>query len=800
MKDTQPGKKKFRKPSFLASIIVMLLIFGGASVYLVVKMSGNDPSATTQEQRPNPYAVAETEELISRSRGHLAGETITDTTATPPVSATMLPYSDYVQKVSNPANRAAGVAVVNSNYDTTAVPLTETAPTGESATTTYITKYLPEQTETLLSIYAKASIPVETVTAQNSVTMYGTNDIDSTAVKPSKTGGGYSPTTMYIILAAIVFAAGYLTYRNMKKLNETYDKDQPKKKTGRNDKTVAVKSGRSANGLYTVHLPNTPGSVTFADVAGADEAKEELEEVVSYLRNPDKFHAMGAKASKGVLLAGPPGTGKTLLAKAVAGEAGVPFYATSGADFVEMYVGVGAKRVREIFRAAEKHPEGAIIFIDEVDAVGRARKSGDNGSNQEQENTLNALLVELDGFTKRKVVLIAATNREDLLDKALTRPGRLDRKVIVPSPDRRGRELILRVHAQDKPLADEVDLASVALRTPGMSGAELAQVVNEACLIAVRDDRTTVSQLDFDHAVATVVMGKARTSAVVTEFDRTVTAWHEAGHTVSALVLPDADDPVSVTIVPRGPAGGFTWMSGNDDSFLTRRKAYAQLIVAMSGRAAEELLMDGEFTSGPHGDLQSATQTALAMVTHYGMTQHGLMVKSDGLLSTGSHVTDSTVIAVEELLAEALTQARTILATYHELFHAIVAELLREDTLKQSDLQRLKTAHTGADIIVPSHIPDVVLNGTAADTPAAPSGTIAKPVFTPAAHTAPTTVHRLPARTFAPEEETATPMTVTESGKLFSRTVAEKAGKFFARTFGSRKQKQQEKAVGTAEQ
>lgn len=798
MNEKQPKNRFFQTPLSYIFLAIILLIVATASVYVTVQMSKNDPS-NIPAATVDPTSVAETETLIARSRGHLAGETIVDDDAVPPVEATMIPYSEYVQKIADPANKNAGTAVVNSNYDITAVPLTTA---DKPSPTTYIAKYLPEQTDELLGAYAKANIPVETVTVQNSTTMYGANNIDS-AAKPLNKDKGYNPTTAYMVLFALGLIAAYLTWRNMKKMNETVS--EPRQKNSKNDKGALVKAGRSANGSYTVHLPDTPGSVTFADVAGADEAKEELEEVVAYLKNPDKFHAMGAKASKGILLAGPPGTGKTLLAKAVAGEAGVPFYATSGADFVEMYVGVGAKRVREIFRAAEKHPEGAIIFIDEVDAVGRARKGGENGSNQEQENTLNALLVELDGFTKRKVVLIAATNREDLLDKALTRPGRLDRKVIVPTPDRRARELILRVHAQDKPLSEEVDLTSVALRTPGMSGAELAQVVNEACLIAVRDDREIVYQMDFDHAVATVVMGKARTSAIVTEFDRTVTAWHEAGHTVSALVLPDADDPVSVTIVPRGPAGGFTWMSGNDDSFLTRRKAYAQLIVAMSGRAAEEMLMDGEFTSGPHGDLQSATQTALAMVTHYGMTHHGLMVKSDGLLSTGSNVTDSTVVAVEELLAEALTQARSILHTYSELFNAIVAELLVEDTLKQDDLQRLKDAHTGAETIVPSCIPEVVL-AESADIPV--TGT-RKPVSSQQKPTPlPLTVERqtptgnfAPARTQTPPQPHSNNVSyyTEDEEKTVPRILLERSSRMINKIFASKKRRQGEQVAKATE-
>lgn len=430
----------------------------------------------------------------------------------------------------------------------------------------------------------------------------------------------------------------------------------------------------------------------FTDVAGCDEAIEDMYELVEYLKDPHKFAAVGAKPPHGALLVGPPGTGKTLIARAVAGEAGVPFYAAAGSDFVEMYVGVGAKRIRELFSKARKHEEGAIIFIDEIDAVARSRASGNStASNTEAENTLNALLVEMDGFTQSKVIVLAATNRDDMLDKAILRPGRLERKIHVGLPDRLGREKILAIYTQNRPIADTVDLTLIARRTPGMSGADLAQLVNEACLVAARDGRDLVDDNDFDAAVATVAMGKARTSAIVTEHDRLVTAWHEAGHTVSAMVLPDADPPVSVSIIPRGPAGGVTWMAQGDDLFLTRKRAFARLVVAMSGRAAEEIYLEGEFTSGPHGDLTAATETALAMVTKYGMTDAGLMIKSDGLLSTGSKVTDETIVAVENLLAEALETARETLAAHKDLLESIVEGLLDKDTLVLSDLNSLES-------------------------------------------------------------------------------------------------------------
>lgn len=426
----------------------------------------------------------------------------------------------------------------------------------------------------------------------------------------------------------------------------------------------------------------------FADVAGCDEAVEDLREIVDFLKQPEIFQKVKAEIPRGAILAGPPGTGKTLLARAVAGEAGVPFYAVSGSDFTERYVGVGAQRVRSLFKKARKHKEGAIIFIDEVDAVGRARGSTVN-AHPEQENTLNALLVEMDGFHQDKIIILAASNRVDMLDPALRRPGRLERQVEVPLPDRRGRERILAIHAKSRPIGPDVDYSHLARRTPGMSGAELARIINEACIHAARAGRNVVSAFDFDQAIETVALGKARHSALVTERDRTITAWHEAGHAVSALLCPDSDPPVSVSIIPRGPAGGVTWTSKGDDIFLTRRQAHGRLLVAMSGRAAEEILLNGEFTSGPHGDLTSATALALAMVTQYGMTDAGLMVRNDNILATGGQVAADTVAAVEELLSKSLDEARKLLRDNHALLQKVAEELLDRDTLTGTDLAEL---------------------------------------------------------------------------------------------------------------
>ena len=434
-------------------------------------------------------------------------------------------------------------------------------------------------------------------------------------------------------------------------------------------------------------LPEPP-SARFTDVVGCDEAVEELSEIVSFLHDATHFDAAGAKMPRGFLLVGPPGTGKTLLARAVAGEAGVPFYSAAGSDFSEMFVGVGAARVRDLFAKAKK--TGGIVFLDEIDSVGRARNGSapGGGANDERESTLNALLVEMDGFSKEtNVVIVAATNRPDILDPALTRAGRFDRQVIVAPPDRRGRTRLLDLYAQDRTMGPDVDFVALARRTPGLTGADICNLVNQAALEAARGKRGVIHSSDFDEALATVMMGRARKSAVVTDQDREITAWHEAGHTVAALVLPDANDPVQVTIVPRGPAGGVTWMGGDDNSFMTRSRARAQLIVALGGRAAEEILLDGDFTQGASGDLQSATGLATQMVTKWGMSSMGLVAMDTDRIMFGG-MGDKVLAEVDGMLQEALAGARNLLAEHRDLFDAVVRELLDEDTV---DIDRLKS-------------------------------------------------------------------------------------------------------------
>ncbi|HET9444525.1 MAG TPA: AAA family ATPase, partial [Acidimicrobiales bacterium] len=338
---------------------------------------------------------------------------------------------------------------------------------------------------------------------------------------------------------------------------------------------MGLRLGMSKSKSKPAEVPDT----RFTDVAGVDEAVTELKEVVEYLHTPERFAIAGARVPRGFLLVGPPGTGKTLLARAVAGEAGVPFFSLAGSDFVETYVGVGASRVRQIFATARKVAP-AIVFIDELDAVGKARSTTSvGGGTEERENTLNQLLVEMDGFSHSGLIVLAATNRADILDSALTRPGRFDRHVVVPAPDRTGREKILRLYAKDRNLAPDVDLEGLARRTPGLTGADLAGLVNEAALEAARRGSDLITEVDIQSALATSVLGRERKSAVITDRDRKITAWHESGHAVAALALPHANDPVSVTIIPRGPAGGVTWMGGNDNHFTTRSEAEDSLVV-----------------------------------------------------------------------------------------------------------------------------------------------------------------------------------------------------------------------------
>ncbi|WP_224387798.1 ATP-dependent zinc metalloprotease FtsH [Pseudonocardia sp. ICBG1293] len=441
---------------------------------------------------------------------------------------------------------------------------------------------------------------------------------------------------------------------------------------------------------------------TFADVAGADEAVEELYEIKDFLQNPGRYQALGAKIPKGVLLYGPPGTGKTLLARAVAGEAGVPFYTISGSDFVEMFVGVGASRVRDLFEQAKQNAP-CIIFVDEIDAVGRQRGAGLGGGHDEREQTLNQLLVEMDGFDARGgIILIAATNRPDILDPALLRPGRFDRQIPVGAPDLAGRRAILSVHSKGKPFADDVDLESLAKRTVGMSGADLANVINEAALLTAREHGTLINGAALEESVDRVVGGPKRKSKIVSEREKKITAYHEGGHALAAWAMPDLEPVYKLTILPRGRTGGHALVVPEDDKgLMTRAEMIARLVFAMGGRSAEELVFH-EPTTGASSDIDQATKIARAMVTEYGMSAKLGAVRygreqGDPFLgrSMGNQADYSLEIAheideeVRKLIEAAHTEAWEILNTYRDVLDDLVLELLDKETLNRKDLERI---------------------------------------------------------------------------------------------------------------
>ena len=442
--------------------------------------------------------------------------------------------------------------------------------------------------------------------------------------------------------------------------------------------------------------------VSFKDVAGAEEAKQELEEVVEFLKDPGKFTTIGAKIPKGVLLAGPPGTGKTLLAKAVAGEAGVPFFTISGSDFVEMFVGVGASRVRDLFTQAKKNAP-CIIFIDEIDAVGRQRGAGLGGGHDEREQTLNQLLVEMDGFGANEgIITIAATNRPDILDPALLRPGRFDRQVIVGRPDLRGREAILKVHARNKPLADDVDLKIIAKKTPGFTGADLSNLLNEAALLAARLNKKVITMAEVEEASEKVSMGPERRSHIVSDKDRKLTAYHESGHAIVAHLLPHADPVHKVTIIPRGAAGGYTMMLPTEEqNYKTKSQLLADIRVALGGRIAEALILD-EISTGASGDLQSVTNTARAMVTRWGMSDElGPIVFGEQQeqiflgKNLGHERNYSEEIAakidseIHRIVEEAYKDVTKLLSDNEKFLHDMANALLEEETIDAKAVDNL---------------------------------------------------------------------------------------------------------------
>jgi cell division protease FtsH len=438
--------------------------------------------------------------------------------------------------------------------------------------------------------------------------------------------------------------------------------------------------------------------VTFADVAGAEEEKEELWEIVDFLRNPQKYTALGARIPKGVLLVGPPGTGKTLLAKAVAGEAGVQFLSISGSDFVELYVGVGASRVRDLFEQAKKLAP-AIIFIDEIDAVGRQRGAGLGGGHDEREQTLNQLLVEMDGFTSNEgVIVIAATNRADILDNALLRPGRFDRQVFVAPPDIRGREEILKVHARGKMLAEDVDLSSIAKGTPGFTGADLENLLNEAALLSARRRKPFISKTEIEDAILKVMAGPEKKSRVVTEKERRLTAYHEAGHAVVAHFLEHADPVHHITIIPHGAAGGMTvYRPVEDKSFNSKSDMFERIITALGGRISEKIMLD-DISTGASNDIQQASAIARAMVTKYGMSDRLGPISYDSSSNsifigrdfqhTKSYSEETAALIDEEvkrIFDEASARCEEILSAHRNIIESVAGYLLEHETMDGKD-------------------------------------------------------------------------------------------------------------------
>ncbi len=477
--------------------------------------------------------------------------------------------------------------------------------------------------------------------------------------------------------------------------------------------------------LITKDMPKT----TFTDVAGCEEAIEELGEIKEFLQEPAKFQAVGAKIPKGVLLYGPPGTGKTLLARAVAGEAGVPFYSISGSDFVEMFVGVGASRVRDLFEQAKENAP-AIVFIDEIDAVGRHRGAGMGGGHDEREQTLNQLLVEMDGFDVRGgVILIAATNRPDVLDPALLRPGRFDRQVQVDAPDLNGRHMILKVHSRGKPMASDIDLLSVARRTPGFTGADLANVLNEAALLTARQNQKLIGNESLDEAIDRVIAGPQRNSRLMSEKEKLVTAYHEGGHALVAAALPGSDPVHKVTILPRGRALGYTMVLPDEDKYSqTRGELLDKLAYMMGGRAAEEMVFHDP-TTGAGNDIEKATNLARAMVTQYGMTERLGAIRlgeanSEPFLGrdighTRNYSEDVAAVVDQEtkkLLAAAHQEAFDILEENRDVLDNLVLELLDQETLDKEEVARIfeplrrrsnRPAWTGSPDRSPSAIPPI---------------------------------------------------------------------------------------------
>ncbi|MBI5839551.1 MAG: ATP-dependent zinc metalloprotease FtsH [Chloroflexi bacterium] len=500
-------------------------------------------------------------------------------------------------------------------------------------------------------------------------------------VKPPSVWGGVLSSALYIL--PVLFMAGVLWFIF---------------RQAQGSNNAAMSFGKSRARMFSGEHP----TVTFSDVAGVEEPKVELAEVVEFLKEPQKFIQLGARIPKGVLLVGPPGTGKTLLAKAVSGEAGVPFFSISGSEFVEMFVGVGASRVRDLFDQAKRHSP-CIVFVDEIDAVGRQRGAGLGGSHDEREQTLNQMLVEMDGFdTDTNVIIIAATNRPDILDPALLRPGRFDRRVTLDRPDMKGREAILRVHVKGKPLDPQVDLGTLARGTPGFVGADLENMVNEGAILAARRNKKSIGQTDLEEAIERVVMGPERKSRLISDEEKRIIAYHEAGHAVVMNAIAEADPVQKITIVGRGQAGGLTWYRPEDDRILTsRKKMTAALVGLLGGRVAEELVFD-DITSGASNDIERVTQMARMMVTRMGMSNElGLMTygQKEELIFLGREISEqrdySEAVAekidaeVRKLVDESYKMTKKLLTKYRRELDAVAQKLLEVETLTREEFEKI---------------------------------------------------------------------------------------------------------------
>ncbi len=490
----------------------------------------------------------------------------------------------------------------------------------------------------------------------------------------------------------------------------------------------AMSFGKSKARLVTANRP----TVTFNDVAGCDEAKEELQEVVEFLKFPERFASLGARIPRGVLLVGPPGTGKTLIARAVAGEAGVPFFSISGSEFVEMFVGVGASRVRDLFEQAKRNAP-CIVFVDEIDAVGRQRGAGVGGSHDEREQTLNQILVEMDGFdTNTNVIVVAATNRPDILDPALLRPGRFDRRVVLDAPDVRGRVAILDVHVRGKPLSEEVDLHTIAKETPGFSGAELANLLNEAAILAARRQKKHITQAEVEEAVDRVMAGPERKSRLLVGREKEIVAFHEGGHALVASHIPGHDPVHKVTIVPRGMAGGYTRYLPESEHRLAGKTYYEGFMAsALGGHAAEEIVF-GEMTTGAHDDLSKVTQIARAMITQWGMSERlgaRTFGKKESMVFLGRDISEqrdySEMVAeqideeLREIIDRARDRARTILRRNREQLDLLATRLMEVETLEGDDLRAILAWQPGDAVPQPTPPPPA----PDPTPPAPPSGT-----------------------------------------------------------------------------